>query len=152
VEIPKKAADGDSVLTPYTLDPAKGMALAERAATEAGVALRFSKNLDQDLPCARAMIYLTDAEGLGSGILLAMAHGVAVIASRVGGIPELIEDRVNGILVPNDVAAVARELRGLDPARCREMGRKARGTAEQRFTVHHMTAATLDSYGKALHA
>jgi glycosyltransferase involved in cell wall biosynthesis len=152
VEVPATPADGDAVLTPWTLDPAKGMALAERAAAEAGVALRSSKNLEQDLAHALAMIYLTEAEGLGSGILLAMAHGVAVIASRTGGIPELIEDGVNGILVPNDVAAVALELRSLDPARCRGMGRKARETVQQQFTVSHMMTSTLDSYGKALRA
>jgi hypothetical protein len=150
VELPETPASGDAVLTPYTLDPAKGMALAERAAAQAGLALRRSENLERDLPGARAMVYLTQAEGLGSGILLAMAHGVAVIASRTGGIPELIEDGVNGILVTNDVGVVAEALRGLDAARCHELGRKARAKVQQRFTVEHMTAATLTSYGKAL--
>ncbi|HEY4084361.1 MAG TPA: glycosyltransferase family 4 protein [Bryobacteraceae bacterium] len=152
VEVPATPAHGDTVLTPYTLDPAKGMALAERAATEAGVTLLRSKNLAQDLAGARAMIYLSQSEGLGSGILLAMAHGVAVIASRKGGIPELIEDSVNGILVANEAGAIAKVLRSLDPERCREMGRRARETVLQRFTIKHMTAATLGSYGKALGA
>src|SRR6185437_10938158 len=62
VEIPPKPADGDAVLTPYTLDPAKGMALAERAAAEAGVTLRRSENLEKDLPRARAMVYLRSEE------------------------------------------------------------------------------------------
>ena len=88
---------GDKVLTPYTDDPAKGMALAEDAAALAGIPLLQSKNLEQDLPQARTMIYLTQSEGLGSGILLAMAYGVTVIATRTGGIPELIDDGVTGI-------------------------------------------------------
>jgi hypothetical protein len=150
VEVPANPADGAAVLTPWTLDPAKGMALAERAAAEAGVTLRRSENLDQDLPRARVMVYLSESEGLGSGILLAMAHGVAVIASRTGGIPELIEDGVNGMLVENDAAAVSQALLSLDPARCREMGRKARETVQQRFTVSHMVEATMASYRKAL--
>ncbi|HVY95172.1 MAG TPA: glycosyltransferase family 4 protein [Bryobacteraceae bacterium] len=150
VEIPEKPADGDAILTPYTLDPAKGMALAERAAAEAGIELRRSENLEADLPKARAMVYLTESEGLGSGILLGMAHGLAVIASRTGGIPEVIEDGVNGILVRNDADAVAQALRDLDPARCRELGRKARETVQRRFTVEQMTAATIASYRKAL--
>jgi len=152
VDVPAMPAHGDAVLTPYTLDPAKGMALAERAAAEAGVALRRSENLEQDLAGTCAMVYLSESEGLGSGILLAMAYGVAVIASRTGGIPELIEDGVNGVLVANDAGAVARALRNLDPARCREIGRKARETVLKRFTVTHMTAATLASYRKALDA
>jgi hypothetical protein len=150
VGVPAMPAHGDAVLTPYTLDPAKGMALAERGAAEAGVALRRSENLEQDLAGARAMVYLSESEGLGSGILLAMAHGVAVIASRTGGVPELIEDGVNGMLVANDAGAIAKVLRSLDPERCRAMGSQARETVLKRFTVTHMTAATLDSYRKTL--
>ena len=135
VEVPAAPSEGDAILTPWTLDPAKGMALAERAATEAGITFVRSENLPQDLPGAGAMVYLSESEGLGSGILLAMAHGVAVIASRTGGIPEVIEDGVNGILVANDISAVADVLRNLDPERCREMGRRARETVQQRFTV-----------------
>jgi hypothetical protein len=152
VEVPAAPAQGDTVLTPWTLDPAKGMALAQRAAAEAGIALRCSQDLGADLPGARAMIYLTGSEGLGSGILLAMAHGVAVIASRTGGIPELIEDGVNGILVQNEPNTIARALRGLTPARCGELGHRARETVRQRFTVPHMVESTLASYRKALDA
>jgi hypothetical protein len=152
VEVSASPADGDAVLTPYTLDPAKGMALAERAAAEAGIALKRSENLEMDLASARAMVYLTQSEGLGSGILLAMAYGVPVIASRTGGIPELIEDGVNGILVQNETNAVAQALRSLTPARCAEIGSNARETVRRRFTVSHMVEATLDSYRKALDA
>ncbi|HVW08274.1 MAG TPA: glycosyltransferase family 4 protein [Bryobacteraceae bacterium] len=152
VEVPAAAAEGSALLTPYTLDAAKGMVLAEHAAKEAGIELKLSENLERDLPGARAMVYLTEVEGLGSGILLAMAYGVAVVASRRGGIPELIEDGVTGILVPNDIGAIAQVLRSLTWARCREMGRKARETVRQRFTVEMMTAATLYSYRKALDA
>jgi glycosyltransferase involved in cell wall biosynthesis len=42
------------------------------------------------------------AEGLGSAALLAMAHGVPVVATRVGGLPELVEDQRTGWLVPPD--------------------------------------------------
>ena len=68
----------------------------------AGVEERNHEQSGADLPRARALVYLTHSEGLGSGILLAMAHGVTVIASNVGGIPELIRDGENGILVKND--------------------------------------------------
>jgi hypothetical protein len=142
VEVPSTLAHGEAILTPYTEDPAKGMALAEQV----GVPLVRSKNLETDLPHAKAMIYISQSEGLGSGILLAMAHGVPVIASRVGGIPELIEDGVNGILVENDATAVADALKRLNP----DLGIKARETVLSRFTVTHMVEATLSSYQKAL--
>jgi glycosyltransferase involved in cell wall biosynthesis len=151
VELPPLPANGNAILTPYTVDPAKGMALAEQAASLAGVQLIRSRSLEQDLPAARAMVYLTQAEGLGSGILLAMAYGVAVVASNIGGIPELIEDGVTGILVPNEAEAVADALRRLDPELCSMQGGAARERVRNGFTVSHMLKATLASYQKALH-
>ena len=109
------------------------------------------ENLERDLPNARAMIYLSQAEGLGSGILLAMAHGVAAIASNVGGIPELIEDGLTGILVENDARSIAEALDTLNPELYREISRNAREAVQNRFTVDHMVKATLASYRKALH-
>jgi glycosyltransferase involved in cell wall biosynthesis len=150
VEVPAAPAEGEAIVTPYTVDPAKGMTLAEKAAALAGLPLVCSKDLEHDLVHARAMVYLTQSEGLGSGILLAMAYGVAVVASRTGGIPELIEDGVTGILVENDPRTIANALRSLSPQRCAVLGRAARETVQQRFTLAHMLAATLTSYQKAL--
>lgn len=146
VELPAEPANGEAIVTPYTIDPAKGMALAEQAAALAHLPLILSKNLASDLPKARAMLYLTQSEGLGSAILLAMAYGVTVIASRTGGIPEVIEDGVNGILVQNEPESI---VAGLNRGR-RELGAAARETVRNRFTVAHMVQATLESYKKAL--
>ena len=150
VEVPANPSTGETILTPYTLDPAKGLALAEEAAVLAGLPLVQSKNLEQDLPHCRALVYLTQSEGLGSGILLGMASGVAVIASRVGGIPELIEDGVTGILVQNEANLVATAMRRLDPAFCQKLGQAAREAVVNRFTVSHMANATLAAYRKVL--
>lgn len=142
VEIPDKPAQGDKILTPYTLDPAKGMALAEAAAAQAGLPIHRSTDLAADLPHSRALVYLSRSEGLGSGILLAMAHGVTVIASNTGGIPELIEDGVNGILVENDINAIAPAFKRIHPA----LGQNARRTVLEKFTEDHMVQATLEAY------
>ena len=107
VPVPAAPACGDAILVPSTPDPAKGMALAEDAAARAGVTPPEHSPISRGICRTRAFVYLSRSEGLGSGILLGMAHGVTVIASDVGGIPELIEDGVTGILVPNDAAAVA---------------------------------------------
>ena len=146
VPVPAEAAQGDAILAPQTPDPEKGMELARKAAKLAGVELRLSSDLEADLPHARALLYLTYSEGLGSGILLGMAHGVTVIASRVGGIPELIDDGVNGILVPNDAQAIAAAFSRIDPA----FGCAARAKAQAQFTVDRMIDETLSAYKRAL--
>jgi glycosyltransferase involved in cell wall biosynthesis len=146
VPVPPAPAQGDAILIPHTLDPLKGMALAQQAAALAGVRVEVTKTLATDLPRASALVYLTRSEGLGSGILLAMAHGVTVIASNVGGIPELIRDSENGILVENEVAAVAGAFPRIDPA----LGVAARATVMERFTEERMVAATLEAYERVL--
>ncbi len=74
-----------------------------------------------------------------------------MIASNIGGIPELIEDGLSGILVENDARAIAGALQGLTPKLCGEISRNAREAVQRRFTVDHMVRATLDSYRRALH-
>ena len=146
VPVPPEPARGDAILVPGTNDPEKGRALAEAAAARVGLKLRRSSNLEADTPGAKALVYLSRSEGLGSGILLGMAHGLTVIASNVGGIPELIQDGVNGILVPNDEAAVANAFARIDPA----LGHAARETVKARFTVEHMVRSTLAAYCRVL--
>jgi glycosyltransferase involved in cell wall biosynthesis len=148
IPVPAREADGDAILAPWTLDPAKGLALAQQAAALAKVPLEFSKDLEADLPRARALLYLSHSEGLGSGILLAMAHGVPVIASNIGGIPELIQDGVNGLLVQNEPESVAAAFSRLH----RQLGHAARQTVLERFTVDHMVQSTLAAYARVLNA
>ena len=146
VDVPQNPAHGDNILAPYTQDPNKGMHLAEQAAALANVQLIQSRSLEQDLLHARALLYLTQSEGLGSGILLAMAHGIPVIASNTGGIPELIENGITGTLVPNDPAMIAQALQHIHPA----LGAAARLRVQQNFTVQHMVQSTIESYKRAL--
>lgn len=88
------------------------------------------------------------AEGLGSAAINAMAHGLAVVATRVGGLPELIEEGRTGWLVPPDspealaeaiVAALS------DRARLTRYGAKAREQARQ-FSVAIMLERTESLY------
>jgi starch synthase len=83
----------------------------------------------------------------------AMGCGTAVVASRVGGIPELVTDGETGLLVPpDDPAALAEAVVTLlaDPDRRARMGYRARAQALARFESATIAAQTLALYREAL--
>ncbi len=133
-------------------DPGKGKAIIERAAEISGVPVHFSKQLLSDLPHAALFVYITASEGLGSAPLLAMAYGAAVIASRVGGLPEIVEDGITGILSANKPEAVAcaidRLLKDRDMAQ--RLASRARKQVLRQFTVDHMLEHTIRAYERVL--
>lgn len=82
------------------------------------------------------------SEGLPLALLEAMFAGRAIIASSVGGIPEVIRDDVEGLLVPpGDPGPLAVALDRLlgDPSLRDELGSRARARAEDRYSVGAMT-------------
>jgi L-malate glycosyltransferase len=88
-------------------------------------------------------------EGLGTSLLDAMACSRASVATRAGGIPELVEAGRTGVLVePRDHAAMAREIVRLlkDDELRRQMGEAARTRVAERFTVERMVAETAAVY------
>ena len=146
-------ARGSSVVAPANAgDPRKGAPLAVEAARLAGVELKLSTDLERDLRDAAVMVYITHSEGLGSGALLAMSAGVPVVASDVGGLPELIRHGENGLLVDNTPQAIAAAVRQLldDPAFARRMGDAARRTVMEHFTVDQMVRRTMEVYRQVL--
>jgi glycosyltransferase involved in cell wall biosynthesis len=77
-------------------------------------------------------------EGIPVALMEAMAAGRPVVASALSGIPELVEDGVNGLLVaPGDAAAVASALGSLlaDPALGRRLGERGREKVEREFRL-----------------
>jgi len=133
-------------------DPGKGKKLIEQAGTLAGVTVHFSKNLEEDLPHATLFVYITDLEGLGSAVLMAMAYGAPVLASRVGGLPEIIDDGITGLLTSNDPAVIADSMRRLlsDGSLASQLGARARDRVEREFSVDRMVNETLRVYERTL--
>ncbi len=92
-------------------------------------------------------------EGISNTILEALASGLPVIATAVGGNVELVEDGVNGKLVqPGDADGMVQALLAyLDaPARITEQGKNARRQAEQRYSIPAMAEAYAAVYDRTL--
>jgi glycosyltransferase involved in cell wall biosynthesis len=90
-------------------------------------------------------------EGLPMVVVEAFARGLPVVASRIGGLPELVRDGWNGVLVePRDARALAERVNELtaDPQRLIDMGAAARSDHAARFSPasnYHMLAAIYDA-------
>lgn len=89
-------------------------------------------------------VHPSRSEGFSNSVLEAMAHGLPVVATAVGGTAEAVEDGVTGLLVPPRdedalAAAIVRLLSNRDERR--RMGREGRARAEQKFSIDAMIQA-----------
>ena len=101
---------------------------------------------------AAAFVLPSYAEGLPLGLLEAMAAGVAVIASPVGGVPEAVVHGVSGFLVaPGDRAALSRVLRSLllDRTLGARLGGAARESVRLRFSPERTIPRLEEIYAQA---
>jgi starch synthase len=156
--------------TPEIMAEVAGL-VAELAETREGVVW-----IDRHLPRNELTALLTSAtcfvcpsvyEPLGIVNLEAMACGAAVVGTATGGIPEVVDDGVTGVLVPIDqaddgtgtpldperfVADLAEALTRVvsDPTRAREMGAAGRVRAEQHFAWDAIAAATRALYERVI--
>lgn len=95
------------------------------------------------------------AEGISNTILEAMASGLPVVATRVGGNVELVDNGRSGIVVPSaDVEAMAQAMADLahNPARAAALGAEGRREVERRFSLQAMVMAYRDLYDRQLAA
>jgi glycosyltransferase involved in cell wall biosynthesis len=114
--------------------------------------LGFREDVPQLLAALDVFVMCSVMEGLCTSILDALASRRPVVASRVGGLPEILEGG-RGILVPPSdpqalAAAIGRVLD--DPALARELGERGRRTVEERFSVDATVEGTLAVYREVL--
>jgi glycosyltransferase involved in cell wall biosynthesis len=110
-------------------------------------------DVDRVLVSADVFVLSSDSEGLPMSILEAMAAGLPVVATAVGGVPECVDDGVTGLLVPaRDPQAFADALAALleDPERRRAMGEAGRARARTSFALAAFVDAHAQLYRRLL--
>jgi glycosyltransferase involved in cell wall biosynthesis len=106
----------------------------------------------QLLPAFDALLFCSEREGLSLAMLEAMAAGVPVVASAVGGMPEVIVDGVTGVLIaPGDSASLARHLKKMLMVRdaAQRIGAAARDSLRLRFSPERALPMLEELYASA---
>lgn len=104
----------------------------------------FCSDVPGALAAADLFVHVPLHEGLGVAVIEALAAGLPVVASQVGGIPELIDGRTTGLLIPpQNAAALAAALQRLasDPLWAAHLGRNGQALVRARFDVAAMAQA-----------
>jgi glycosyltransferase involved in cell wall biosynthesis len=125
-----------------------------RTASELGMKDRVlllgqRRDVPQLLAAADIFALSSISEGVSKAILEALAMGLVVVATAVGGTPELIEDGVTGILVPPsrpDIMAQALSRVLADPQLAERLGRAGQLRVEQSFSLRATVQAYSDLY------
>jgi glycosyltransferase involved in cell wall biosynthesis len=121
----------------------------ERQARQAGVEARFHGFVSEPLAEVDVLVQPSRADNLPLAVLEAMAAGLPVIGTRVGGIPELVVDGETGLLVePEDPRALADALESLarDRRRLVELGRHGRERVAAHFSAEQVVHRTVALY------
>ena len=103
------------------------------------------------MPAFDVFALSSSTEGLPLVVLEAMAAGLPVVSTAVGGLPTVVEHGVTGLLTPVDAVALGVAIGELidDPERAKEMGRRGRELALARYSSERMVDAYLALYDQA---
>lgn len=115
--------------------------------------LGFREDIQEILIATDLLALTSDFEGMPNVILEAMACGLPVVGTRVGGIPEVVEDGISGILVkPDNPLEVSNAVKLLlqETALRQKMGRRGREIIEQRFGLNKMIESYSSVYSQLL--
>ncbi|HEX8109650.1 MAG TPA: glycosyltransferase, partial [Kofleriaceae bacterium] len=139
---------GDGPLLPALTERVSGLGVAGFVHL-----LGARKDVPDLLNALDTFVLSSDTEGLPLVVPEAMATGLPVISTAVGGVPSVIDDGQTGFLVPRgDEQALRDRAAALqaDPAASRAMGQRARTAAVARFSAERMQRDYLELYGRVL--
>jgi glycosyltransferase involved in cell wall biosynthesis len=126
---------------------------AERGALGSILFTGFRSDIPACLDALDVFVMPSLKEGLGTSILDAMAAGKPVVASRTGGIPEIVEDGVTGLLVPpGDAAALAAAVTRIlkEPDLAESLAHQGLGKVQESFSVGAMVEANIAIYRRLM--
>jgi len=101
------------------------------------------------------LVLTSDCEGMPNVVLEAMASGLAVVATAVGGVPDIVKDGETGRLVdPRQEAGLVEALATLvsETESRQKMGERARQQVESRYSLQRLPGMLMSLYEKALFA
>lgn len=135
--------------------PERGRLESEARSTSHGRGIHFLGHRDDARRYLQAMdIYVNSSvsEGISLTILEAMAAGLPIIATAVGGTPEIVDDAVGRLVPSRDAGALADAIGSLaaQPEIRASLGEMARARVLERFTIDAMVNRYLDLYQAAL--
>ena len=113
----------------------------------------FVPDIESVYAATDLFVFPSHEEPLGSSLLSAMAHGLPVVAFARGGVPEVVEDGKNGLLVKDlDPIALSTAIARLlsNPAEARRLGETARENISSRLSADQMADATLQLYERLI--
>jgi len=122
---------GDGEMRPFFEDQVRALGLAEMF-----VFLGHRTDIPQLLSCCDIGVLASKSEGLPNAVLEYLAAGLPVVATTVGGVPEIIENEVHGLLIPPEHPdALATALLRLleDPQLCASLGKAGQERVRTRF-------------------
>jgi glycosyltransferase involved in cell wall biosynthesis len=113
----------------------------------------FRKDVGAFYRLADLFVMSSVEEGLGTAVLDALALGKPIVATNSGGIPEMITDGENGLLVPaRNPVALAEGISEMlaDPHKAQRMAARGPELVKARFSIEAMVAGNINVYGRIL--